>query len=412
MEELPALDAPTNTHVSSTAERTLPPPPTDLKLESGYPLDVRDAVPRWVLPRDSGQLVVVSGNALFLLTAARDGMSVPEVATTLSERQGRAVTPSDVDAAYLRVLDQVDALPSKPTGRRSGIWFRATLFRAPFVNAATQSLGFLFRPFGLACALIFIVSGVGIGILRGFPPATVADVPLATFLLAVSALIHELGHAAAATRYGARPGAISFAMYLLWPAFCCDVTDAWKLQRRNRIVVDVAGVYWQSVVAGGCGLVYGLTQWQPAGIAMVAIVGYCLVNLVPLFRLDGYWLLSDTLGIAHLDRHGSQALARIVLRGPLARFRRQPAEPPTVTSRAAQAILAAHGACWYGAWVLFGAYLLAAASADVELPTLIARVVSGQDSRYSLVLPLGTLGLLARIAIWVGRRVLVAIRGR
>jgi hypothetical protein len=47
----------------------------------------------------------------------------------------------------------------------------------------------------------------------------------------VATAFHEIGHASACRFSGARPGEMGVGVYLIWPAFYCDVTDAYRLDR-------------------------------------------------------------------------------------------------------------------------------------------------------------------------------------
>ena len=47
----------------------------------------------------------------------------------------------------------------------------------------------------------------------------------------VATAFHEFGHASACRYGGARPGVMGVGLYLVWPAFYCDVTDAYRLDR-------------------------------------------------------------------------------------------------------------------------------------------------------------------------------------
>ena len=72
---------------------------------------------------------------------------------------------------------------------------------------------------------------------------------LITGLVVLSAGFHELGHAAACRYGGATPGGIGVGLYLVWPAFYTDVTDAYRLPRRDRLRVDLGGLYFNALVA-------------------------------------------------------------------------------------------------------------------------------------------------------------------
>ncbi len=113
-------------------------------------------------------------------------------------------------------------------------------------------------------------------------------------------ILHEFGHAAACKRYGANPGSIGFGFYLFTPVLFADVSDAWKLKKYQRIIVDLGGFYLQLFFSAVLGVLY-LTYHNPIFIPAIALnfISTC-VNLNPFFRYDGYWALSDGLGIYNL----------------------------------------------------------------------------------------------------------------
>ena len=68
-------------------------------------------------------------------------------------------------------------------------------------------------------------------------------------LMIVSASFHEFGHAAACRYSGGRPGGMGCGLYLVWPAFYTDVTDAYRLDRRGRLRTDLGGLYFNAIFA-------------------------------------------------------------------------------------------------------------------------------------------------------------------
>ena len=66
-------------------------------------------------------------------------------------------------------------------------------------------------------------------------------------LVVIATALHEIGHATA-TRYGgAEPGVMGAGIYIVWPAFYTDVTDAYRLNRSGRLRIDLGGVYFNCV---------------------------------------------------------------------------------------------------------------------------------------------------------------------
>jgi hypothetical protein len=121
---------------------------------------------------------------------------------------------------------------------------------------------------------------------------------------------HELGHAAAARYFGARHGPMGVGLMGLGIVAYVDVGDVWRLQRRQRLVVDLGGVYFQSMSV----ILLSLLAWatnEPALLWIVLAMDFhMLMNLNPLFKLDGYWAVSDATGIPNLHQRVGEVLGR------------------------------------------------------------------------------------------------------
>ena len=120
---------------------------------------------------------------------------------------------------------------------------------------------------------------------------------LLVFVLAMlSAGFHELGHASACRYGGATPGGMGAGIYLVWPAFYTDVTDSYRLPRRDRLRVDLGGLYFNALVAV---LTMGVWLLVHAD-ALLLLVGLQVLEMVkqisPVIRADGYHILSDLTG--------------------------------------------------------------------------------------------------------------------
>lgn len=116
----------------------------------------------------------------------------------------------------------------------------------------------------------------------------------------VGLFLHEFGHAAACARFGARHGAIGFALYLIFPALYTDVTDSWRLAKTKRVIVDAGGTYMSLMAATLASLLF--LEFKAQIFAQLCFLyGFVvIVNLNPFFRMDGYWVISDVLGVPNL----------------------------------------------------------------------------------------------------------------
>ncbi len=149
--------------------------------------------------------------------------------------------------------------------------------------------------------------------------------------LGFAKLAHELGHAITAKRFGCRVPTMGIAFLVLWPMLYTDTGDAWKLvKRRQRLAIGMAGMGAELVLACLATFLWSFLPDGPARNAsfLVATVTWTLtlvINLNPMMRFDGYYLLSDIWGIENLQSRAF-ALARWHLREALFGFGEAPPE--------------------------------------------------------------------------------------
>lgn len=132
-------------------------------------------------------------------------------------------------------------------------------------------------------------------------------------------ILHELGHAYTAKRYGCRIPTMGVAFLVLWPVAYTDTNEVWKLQsHRQRLNVAAAGVLTELTVAVWATLLWAiLPEGALKSMAFVLStstwVSSLLINISPFMRFDGYFLLSDFLDMPNLHTR-SFAMAKWHLR--------------------------------------------------------------------------------------------------
>jgi putative peptide zinc metalloprotease protein len=120
----------------------------------------------------------------------------------------------------------------------------------------------------------------------------------------VTLSLHECAHALATIHQGCDVRRGGFMLYLGLPALFVDTTDTWTVGKRARMQVAAAGP-WNDLVLGGLCALAALPGWSAGPILLkIATLAYvsALFNLNPLLELDGYFVLSDALGLPYLRR--------------------------------------------------------------------------------------------------------------
>ncbi|MBF8271035.1 MAG: hemolysin D [Magnetococcales bacterium] len=180
--------------------------------------------------------------------------------------------------------------------------------------------------------------------------------------LFASKIIHELGHAYAAQRFGCRVPTMGVAFLVMYPVLYTETSDVWKLSsRRQRMVVGMAGMAAELMLAIIAALAWSFLPDGPLRSASFLLASAIwiitlAVNLNPMMRFDGYFLLCDALEIPNLQDRAF-ALGRWRLREWLFGLGVLPPEK-LAPSRQKLLIALAFGIWIYRLFLFFGIALL------------------------------------------------------
>jgi putative peptide zinc metalloprotease protein len=271
--------------------------------------------PSYLLRRGDGQVVQVS-ELLHLVVAALDARgTTDEVIDAVSSAYGRRLTSEGLAHLLehrLQPLGLVETAggsvaPPPRANPLLSLTMRGTLLPAHAVRVVAKVLAPVYWTPMVAAALVALVALDVVLVTQGDLAGAVEQV-LATpalvltlyVLMAVAALFHETGHAAACKYGGAEPGNIGFGVYIVFPAFYTDVTDSYRLGRAGRVRTDLGGVYFNSLFILACGAAYLVTGHGLFLLTVLLLHIEMLQQLVPTVRFDGYYVLADLAGVPDL----------------------------------------------------------------------------------------------------------------
>ncbi|MFR9730569.1 hypothetical protein ACL03H_15195 [Saccharopolyspora sp. MS10] len=273
--------------------------------------------PRFLIARADGQMVLMS-ELLYLVTAQIDGRrDLREIARRVSAACGREISPPGI--GYL-IGDKLHGLgvaalhePVAETPHADPLLtlaLRGVLLPARVVRPLAAVLAWLFLPVlvvAVVCAMVVAdVALLSSGALDPAFHSSVGDplqVLALVLLLISSTLFHETGHAAACHYGGGRPGAIGVGIMLIFPAFYTNVTDAYRLNRASRLRTDLGGLYFNAIFILGATGLFWATAFPPLAVFIVLSHLQMLQQLLPLIRMDGYYILGDLVGVPNLFGH-------------------------------------------------------------------------------------------------------------
>src|SRR2546429_2444979 len=242
----------------------------------------------------------------------------------VEEKFGAPVAPKTIEQlieAFRRLrLLEAEGAAVEPTAPRGGR-VRGNLLRLRLkafdpnrlFGRLVGKVGFCFTPHFLlfSAALILLAFGITVDNRGEIGRVFSRLYRLETFVLAwlmvllVSAA-HEFAHGVTCKHFGGEVHEIGFMLLYFQPALYCNVSEAWLFpEKSKRLWVTFAGPYFELFLWALATLTWRVTE-SGTGLRWVALVvmvtsGIKLFfNLNPLIKLDGYYLLSDALGIENL----------------------------------------------------------------------------------------------------------------
>ena len=276
-----------------------------------------------------------------------------EIARLMQEQTGAEYDPEDI-RSYAQQLEELDFWYKTPQEKnfalmqklrdkrnkqkkaRSGDLSRIVVAQWDADALVTKALGyirFIYTPWFTALTLVFFAftayvffdrwGQIGSDTLRYYTFTEKSLVDLAEFwlLFCAMAFFHEAAHALTCKYYGGGVHSTGFHLIYLTPAFFVDVTQAWVYANRfQRVVTMIAGIWTELII---CSFATLLWWGTPAGtfvhelsykIMLITGVAVVLMNLNPLIKLDGYYILSEIVGIDEIKERSTSFVSTWVRR--------------------------------------------------------------------------------------------------
>jgi putative peptide zinc metalloprotease protein len=268
--------------------------------------------PPYIARRADGQVVQLP-YLLYAVAEQVDGRrGYEEIAQRASKALGRGVSAENVQFLVdkklrpLGVLAQADGSSPQPpkVDPLLALKFRAALVPKGVTRALTTIFNPFFYPPVIAAVLAALLAfDVWFFFVHGAAQSARELIYNPILLLMVLGLVviatalHEIGHATACRYGGAEPGVMGAGIYIVWPAFYTDVTDAYRLSRGGRLRTDLGGVYFNCVFILAVGVAYFATGFEPLLVLVIIQHLQILQQFLPFLRLDGYYILSDLTGV-------------------------------------------------------------------------------------------------------------------
>jgi putative peptide zinc metalloprotease protein len=208
-----------------------------------------------------------------------------------------------------------EAPPPSQTGIKRLLYYRLPLARMPerIARLSPHLSIFFMPPVFIALSLLSLVACIyalsqwqSLSTAWSSTPDAPLAIAVAFIVLWFSILAHELAHGVACARYGGR--AQEFGLMWRFPLLVpyCKVDDVVLFaRRRQRVATAYAGTFVSLLapVPFAAVWIFGPSQGRLhhiAGAVLLVSVAGALINLLPIFQLDGYAMLNHALGMVDL----------------------------------------------------------------------------------------------------------------
>ena len=346
------------------------------RIEQDLIVDTSEQQEVYLLVGHNGTHIRLSPSAVQLLRHVGRGTSFERLADVLSQRGARKILPGEVESAYRSVIERIAAIEAGGDHLHGAFWFRRGILPGAIVNRIASACAAAFHPVAVALFVTAMIAALTLSLSWGLGGDAGSFWPAYGLFLA-SLVAHEVGHASACARYGARPSEIGVALYFIYPVFYSNVSAVWGLKRWQRVVVDIGGVYFQLIIGAAYACSYAVSGWEPLRIAILFILGSCAFSLNPILKFDGYWVVADSLGVTNLDKQPSRVLRHLFAR---LRGRSAPALPWSLSVTIALVVYSAVSVgfwAWF-LWVISPALLSHAVDAAGVIVALVVHLAASR----------------------------------
>ena len=222
------------------------------------------------------------------------------------------------------------ALQKRSLGYRL-TWLAREVFTREFtVKNLDQNLGRIYRyggwllftlPVQIILLLVSLVGSLLFVLLTIDPHYQLLGGGIGTAMLKLGLLayiplvIHEFGHALTARHVGCEVYRGGLMLYFGLPAVFVDTTDIWMASKKSRLAVTWSGPYTGFIIGGSLSILVYFWKAVPTPTAtfllQVAFMSFFvnISDLLPVLKLDGYYLLADALEMPRLRERSIEFVA-------------------------------------------------------------------------------------------------------
>lgn len=273
----------------------------------------------------------------FLLTQLQVTQTVDELCNVFEREFGDSLSDEEIDE-FLQLVrsrgltDEPEDSPAKQTAtaaaavadddedapgkQQSILFYRLPLFDPDRLFAAIEprvrwiwTRGFFTFSILMILAAAVVLWTNRLELVSGFSQAMRWEMLIIVGLAIFAATaLHEFAHGMTCKHFGGEVHEVGLLLMFFMPCLFCNVSDAWLIpEKSKRLWITAAGAMCDLCLWAVCVFIWRITIQDSLvnhlSLVMLTVCGSRgFINLNPLLRFDGYYLVSDWLAIPNLRR--------------------------------------------------------------------------------------------------------------
>lgn len=219
-------------------------------------------------------------------------------------------------------LREAGVIGSEIKKKNNILFYKIPLFRADklfsyvvdFIDRRKELLKILFLIVNVIAALgllLMVKNGGEMFTLSTFK-MSILEYILLYLAFFLSVCLHEFAHGMVCRYVGGKVGSIGLMLILFSPAMYCDISGIRMVEdRRKQIAASAAGVYVNLIFMAFASIAFAIERKPIFAAFAILSLTTIISNLVPVIRLDGYWILSFATGITNLYRKSLKGVGKL-----------------------------------------------------------------------------------------------------
>lgn len=271
------------------------------KLHIGAKWSRRDNGEYFLYNDELDSQMTISESALLVIECINGVNTIKEITDKLTGSNSKEEDYKNISRFICQDLKDNNILDDSGTAKSKKIKFNKILLSGKVISPICNLLTFLFKINVIVSLYLFLTGIIAYSLFQKNIPTGYSST---WYVFGIGVLIltlaHELGHCTALRFCGLKSKGIGVGIHFVFPMVFAEVTQAWVLSPKKRMIVDLGGFHFQLIVTLLLFII--AIQWDSSSAMNLVRFSIFLFffNLNPFIKSDVYWAISDYFNIPNL----------------------------------------------------------------------------------------------------------------